>query len=197
MEYTAWVTISCTHCNKPSVAEISFKHDLVYSYKELTELLSDTCYKVINADVIRLLPDPPKPYSHIAIPEKIGTAFNMLQRDLINPLNQSPPLIIAGCRMVLDVVIKDKGGVGKNLKEQIDSLAMAGIVAGVLKDWAHQLRSEGNKAVHELEGSKEEADDLVKFVRFLLQYLYELPYEVDSSRYGEEYAKNKWGIKSE
>jgi hypothetical protein len=196
-KYTARVMVSCITFKHPSVAMIEFNYKHLYDDKQVKQLLDNSHFDSIKAKLIQLWPEPPKPYCHISVPEKVRAAFATLQRTYRNPLNEAPSIIIGGCRLVLDVVIQDKGGVGHDLKTQIDSLADKGIVAGVLRDWAHQLRYVGNKAVHELEGTKEEADDLVKFLGFLLMYLYELPYEIDRARLGEEAANEKWEIKTE
>jgi hypothetical protein len=190
----SYVMATCLSCTYPVVATIrttikvnsedfnniqiekKFKNAVVSYYIEHSN------YYPIIASAINVWPEVPEPYCHDSFPPVVKKAFVDLQRMFYEVKLETPALVISGCRSVLDVAIKDLGGKGANLKSQIDDLAGKGLVTGVLRDWAHQLRSEGNEAVHELKGTKEEAAELVKFVKFFLQYVYELPYEINRAK---------------
>ena len=40
-----------------------------------------------------------------------------------------------------------------------------GIITETIKDWAHIIRDNGNDAVHELNGKREDAEDLLNFTK--------------------------------
>jgi hypothetical protein len=179
--YTIFAMASCITCNKPCVAELSFPHEEVRDLN--AALIKTTPITNINATLINLWPSPPKYYTHPSIPEKVRHAFRVLQRDLHQPKeDQSPPLIIAGCRMVLDVALTALHADGDSIAEKIKNLAKRNIVTGPLSNWADHLRSEGNDAVHKLIGTLEDAEELVSFTKFFLQYSFELPYEIKKAK---------------
>jgi hypothetical protein len=68
------------------------------------------------------------------------------------------------------------------LKQKLTDLRNKGLLTGVLHEWADMIRFEANAAIHELTGSKEDANEMVRFIRFYLQYVYELPYEIAKVR---------------
>lgn len=89
-------------------------------------------------------------------------------------------------RAALQAITRDKGAVGRNLKEEIDDLASKGILSPTIKDWSHEVRELGNAGAHpeenETSATAEDAEDIVKFLDFLLEYLYDLPKEISDYR---------------
>ena len=58
-----------------------------------------------------------------------------------------------------------------------------------LADWAHQIRLDGNNAVHEEQPfSRKEAERLKTFTELVLQYLFTLPGMLQEARKGEDSA---------
>ena len=57
-----------------------------------------------------------------------------------------------------------------------------GIITETIKDWAHIIRDNGNDAVHELNGKREDAEDLLNFTKIFLQYAFELPAVIKAMR---------------
>jgi hypothetical protein len=55
-----------------------------------------------------------------------------------------------------------------------------------MNDWAHQLRELGNEAAHPGASTDkpdpQDVRDVLKFLDFLLQYLYTLPHEIEQYR---------------
>ena len=81
-----------------------------------------------------------------------------------------------GVRAVLETVVKDQKASGKNLAEQIDSLAKAGMLTHSDADTLHQIRALGNKAAHEVVAhSTEELRLALDVIGNLLQAVYVLP----------------------
>jgi Domain of unknown function (DUF4145) len=88
-------------------------------------------------------------------------------------------------RKVIDVSTKllDKTSANKKLANRIDDLAEKGKITLDLKDWAHEVRLDGNEAAHEDEPfSKDQAESLSTFVEAYLKYIYTFPALVQKNR---------------
>lgn len=89
-------------------------------------------------------------------------------------------------RSALQVITRDKGATGNTLYEEIESLATSGVLSPTIKDWSHEVRELGNPVAHanpdDDETSAEDAEDIVKFLDFLLKYLYDLPKQINDYR---------------
>jgi len=65
------------------------------------------------------------------------------------------------------------------IEKRIDKMAAEHRITPELQSWAHELRLDGNEAVHgEDEATKEITDQMHEFCKFLLIYLYTLPVQV-------------------
>ncbi len=89
-------------------------------------------------------------------------------------------------RSAMQIALRDKKAIGKNLKEEIEDLAIKGILPPLMKDWANELRELGNDSAHpkpdQKPTDKEDAKDVVSFLNFLLEYLYSLPKQIEDYR---------------
>ncbi|WP_081284695.1 DUF4145 domain-containing protein [Chromobacterium subtsugae] len=72
------------------------------------------------------------------------------------------------------------------LEKRIDKLASENKITPALQEWAHQLRLDGNEAIHG-DGEADEAlcDQMHELTRFLLTYLYTMPKQVELARQQE------------
>ena len=69
------------------------------------------------------------------------------------------------------------------IEKRIDKMATEHRITPELQAWAHELRLDGNEAVHgEEEATKEIADQMHEFCKFLLIYLYTLPAQVSRAQ---------------
>lgn len=69
------------------------------------------------------------------------------------------------------------------LEKRIDRLAAEHRITPDLKTWAHELRLDGNEAVHGDEDATQEiTDQMHHLTYFLLTYLYTLPKQVEEAR---------------
>lgn len=89
-------------------------------------------------------------------------------------------------RSALQGALRDQGAVGKNLKQEIDDLAAKGLLPPIMKQWSDNLKDLGNESAHPQPGQPaakpEEVRDVVRFLDFLLRYLYTLPHEIKEYR---------------
>ena len=76
------------------------------------------------------------------------------------------------------ILARNNGAKGKNLFQEIDDLAAKGVLPPIIKEWASNVRELGNDAAHPTPGeegpSPADARDIVRFLDFLLEYLYSL-----------------------
>ena len=89
-------------------------------------------------------------------------------------------------RSAVQAALRAHDAQGRNLKEEIDDLAERGLLPPHMKDWAHELRELGNESAHPIaEGNKPsrgDVQDIIEFLDFLFQYLYNLPHEIQQYR---------------
>jgi len=82
-------------------------------------------------------------------------------------------------RSALQAALRDHGAKGRNLKEEIKNLAAQGVLPPLIREWSEAVRLLGADAAHPDADDRgaDEADtrDVVAFLDYLLQYLYELP----------------------
>jgi hypothetical protein len=89
-------------------------------------------------------------------------------------------------RSSMQGALREQGANGKNLRQEIDDLASRGILPPHMKEWAHELRAIGNESAHplphETKAEAEDVRDVIEFLDFLLQYLYDLPQQIKAYR---------------
>jgi len=116
-------------------------------------------------------------------PEAIGQYWLQAKRN-IRDENWDAAAVMA--RSALQLALRDNKAKGKNLKQEIDDLAVIGVLPPIMKEWSNTIRELGNYSAHP-EPSKEltnpqDARDIVSFLDFLLEYLYSLPYQIQKYR---------------
>lgn len=89
-------------------------------------------------------------------------------------------------RSAMQVSLRDKGATGANLKQEIDDLANKGVLPPIMKEWANTLRELGNDSAHpqphQTPTAARDAQDIVRYLDFLLEYLYDLPKQIEEYR---------------
>lgn len=89
-------------------------------------------------------------------------------------------------RSAVQFALREKGAVKGNLKSEIEDLASESILQPIMKDWSHEVRELGNDSAHpDLQApptDPQDARDVVQFLDFLLNYLYDLPKHIEDYR---------------
>jgi Domain of unknown function (DUF4145) len=89
-------------------------------------------------------------------------------------------------RSAMQLALRDKGAQGANLKKEIEHLANEGLLPPLMKEWADVLRVLGNDSAHptpeQAATSSRDAQDAMKYLDFLLEYLYDLPDQIAKYR---------------
>ncbi|MBI5265903.1 MAG: DUF4145 domain-containing protein [candidate division Zixibacteria bacterium] len=85
-------------------------------------------------------------------------------------------------RSSLQAALRNQGASGANLKQEIDGLAEKGILPPIMKEWSHEVRELGNDTTHPAQDQAptdpQDAKDLVRFLDFLFECLYDLPHQI-------------------
>lgn len=162
----------CPQCKKPVVAmALCGRNEM----SQITASLGDMnriCTP--HLEKVEIYPNPVEYYSHTSIPEELRESVLAIQkmRDDSYPSH----IIIATCRTILENAVTALGETsGEVLFKKIDNLRKNGRITQDLADWAHIIRNDGNKAVHSMSGTNEEANEMVEFTLIFLQYVFELP----------------------
>jgi hypothetical protein len=86
----------------------------------------------------------------------------------------------------VQMTMRDKGAVGKDLYNEIEDLATKGDLPPLMKDWSHEVRVLGNDSAHPKPNAPpatpEDARDVVQFLDSLLLYLYDFPKKISDYR---------------
>ncbi|MEX2515934.1 MAG: DUF4145 domain-containing protein [Gammaproteobacteria bacterium] len=116
-------------------------------------------------------------------PEAVGRYWLQAKRNLRDQ-NWDAAALMA--RSALQVAFRENGAQGRTLKEETDDLAQKGILPPIMREWSDHVRELGNDAAHPAPAQEatapQDARDIVRFLDFLLRYLYTLPYEIQQYR---------------
>ncbi len=116
-------------------------------------------------------------------PEPVGRYWLQAQRNL-NDENWDAAAVMA--RSALQSALREHKAEGRTLKKEINDLASKGILPPLMKDWSDNVRELGNDTAHPTPTaaatSPQDARDVVRFLGFLLDYLYNLPHKIEEYR---------------
>ena len=120
-------------------------------------------------------------------PEAVGRYWLQAKRN-IRDENWDAAAVMA--RSALQIALRDHNAEGRNLKQEIDSLAEKGILPPIMKEWSDHVRELGNESAHPNPNQgpthPQDARDIVRFLDFLLEYLYTLPHRIQQYREREK-----------
>lgn len=159
----------CTNCRGFvhalwSASESSFADNGIYGYKILPWLIG-------KAQPSENWPDTVQ-------------RFWTQAKDSLSGENWDAAAIMA--RSALQAAVCDKRGTGKNLRGEIEDLAANGILPPLMRDWSHEVRELANDSAHPSPNAPptepEDAKDILRFLDFLLLYLYDLPKDISNYR---------------
>jgi hypothetical protein len=89
-------------------------------------------------------------------------------------------------RSAIQLVARKAGGKGSNLKQEIDDLAAKSLILPIMQEWAHEVRVLANEGTHPqpqtVGTSEKDAKDVVEYLSFLMQVMYNLPLQIKEYR---------------
>jgi hypothetical protein len=114
---------------------------------------------------------------HESVPPPVRSAFDEACKCLAS---DCPRASAAMARCALEGIVVDQGETKGLLVQRLKNLADKGILQPTLAAWSKEVRLLGNDAVHDLTVpvAKEDAQQLVDFIRELAKYLYVMPHEL-------------------
>lgn len=132
----------------------------------------------------RVLPWPLKYEKHPEHwPSTVGRYWLQAKRNIVDE-NWDAAAVMA--RSALQLALRDNHAHGNNLKQEIDDLAAKGVLPPIMKEWSDQVRELGNDSAHPAPSQDptkpHDAIDIVRFLDFLLEYLYSLPHQIKQYR---------------
>ncbi len=132
----------------------------------------------------RVLPWPLKHDKHPEHwPASVGRYWLQAKRSL-SAENWDATVVMA--RSAMQVALREKGAQGANLKQEIDDLGKKGLLPPLMKEWSDTLRELGNESAHPAPSQNatdpRDAKDIVRYLDFLLEYLYDLPKQIAEYR---------------
>lgn len=116
-------------------------------------------------------------------PEDVGRFYIQAKR-AAGDKNWDSAAVMA--RSALQLALRHKEAKGKDLFHEIDDLAMKGDLPPLMKEWSHEVRMLARDPAHPAPGqpatTPREVADVLRFLEFLLRYLFTLPHEIAEFR---------------
>ena len=172
-------TGSCNGCNQPIVAKLKNRKTSTWKSNEIRGDLLNTPDALRTLDV---WPAPIKVSAPPAVPDKVGRnyveAAEARRRGSWNAA-------CATYRRTMELALKSFAPDVEawKLEKRIDKLAAEHRITADMQAWAHELRLDGNEALHgDEDATKEMTDQMHHLTHFLLTYLYTLPQQISEVR---------------
>lgn len=116
-------------------------------------------------------------------PSTVGRFWLQAHRNLKDE-NWDAAAVMA--RSALQAALRDQKATGPTLKAEIEDLAAKGLLPPIIREWSHHVRELGNESAHpkpdQAATERSDARDIVQFLDFLLEYLYDLPQRIKEYR---------------
>lgn len=193
IDETTWhCFLVCSHCNKPTVFRLARRHDANYTLRsilnECNELKQIKNINLLDGFVLIGKIIPPNDSLRACpnhVPEKIKIAFDEASICYSNACYIACASML---RLCLDITTKellqefitsntDENQKPKNaemdkLYNRINFLIDKFLIPSDLRDFAHQIRLDGNDAAHDGSTAQVEAEDLMDFSILLLERIF-------------------------
>ena len=176
---TKWVLLKCPVCGDAV---------LYKEYKDASSCYYDNEKKVELVD--KSIEYPVVSLKFKATPEKIKKAYEAA----VKTINIDCSISLLSFRRVLELIAKDKGAIGHDLKSKIDNLSQNNILPPTLKDCSGLIRDLGNVGAH---GDttcyifSQDVKTVQKFIESIIEYVYECPARIANLTKKVECGKNK------
>jgi hypothetical protein len=168
----------CSACVKGVIFQIRFtKHSASYDFsKAFGDLQSNGMYLIVSwpNNIVDNIPED--------VPENVESLYRQARLCFRQQAWDAAGMTL---RKALDVSTKglDPSLSGKSLAARIDALHKNGSLTSEIRDWAHEIRLDGNEAAHEEDPTTpEQVASLIEFSNAYLRYVYTLPALVKRNR---------------
>jgi hypothetical protein len=134
-----------------------------------------------SVSVTSYYPTPATAEQNPLWPESLRRIFADAQ-DMLSE-GKSPAIILATARSVLELALKELDSDPKpTLYQRIERLHQTGVITSPVKDWAHDIRLEGNAGTHSGKGDEAAAAEYVDFLKLFLDMTFVLPERIKEKR---------------
>lgn len=172
----------CPFCNVHS----TFTHQVSYSFYSIR-----TCDRCGNPVYFIKMGDELKDY----YPKRTPQTDKSVSTEIADDYKESVKCFDVGAlkasvvmsRRVIQSSALERGIKKGKLRDQIDELHAKKLIPDSVKEWAHEIRLTGNIGAHPDEDllqdvTKDDAEELIRFVEEYLNYVYVMPARVKAQR---------------
>ena len=165
--YSKYHMYECPVCRKVSLMELYWDMTQTeYHDGEIEEYTVDEILYPINT------------YQEKNLPKQVKEAFEAA----LKTKNIDNAVCLIALRRTLEIILKEKGAEGSNLWNKIEDLSKKGILPQELKHASTITKTYGNMGAHDSQITiqKFELEQIVDFVKYVMEYLYILPGKLKS-----------------
>ncbi len=154
-----WALFQCPVCKNPTlISEYIAANGHPINF-------SETAYEFPKANV------------HFdGVPENIKTAFD----SAVKTKGIDRAICILSLRRTLEMICKEKGASGKDLKDKIADLIEKKLLPEMMANACRIVRQSGNDAAHadDIIFSEREVEEIIEYVSTVINYLYSMPVRI-------------------
>jgi|TARA_R110001606_G_scaffold323079_1_gene469910 hypothetical protein len=122
-------------------------------------------------------------------PDDVGRYWQQSRKAIQTESWDGAAMLIRSC---LQLSLRHADAQGKTLRDEIEDLVKKGTLPPLMKEWSTEVRLLGNESTHPTPGAEEtssaDVKTAMKFLEFLLRYLFSLPAEIDEFRTNKQKA---------
>ena len=90
--------------------------------------------------------------------------------------------VLACRKLLMNIAVEQGAEENKKFIEYVDFLSERGFIPPNGRHWVDHIRKRGNEATHEISlMTKQDAEELIKFIEKLLKFIYEFPNAIPTS----------------
>lgn len=158
IETTTWFIYQCPVCGNPILISKTLPNNMPEQYGKF----------------MYQFPSPNIDYT--GVPENIKTAFE----SAVRTKSIDPAICILSLRRTLEMICKDKGAEGQDLKSKIQDLIDKKVLPEMMNDACWIVRQSGNDAAHadDVRFTPFEVQEIIRYVTIVIEYLYSIPIKV-------------------
>ena len=176
------VSATCGGCNMPITAMFNSSENLTMLGYKTASYPGNLMAAGHRIRPYQIFPASAPDDTPADIPEPVGRAFIQASASL---KSQHFDAACSMYRKAMELALKKFSPDidAWKIEKRIDRLAKENRITPELQGWAHELRLDGNNAVHsDTEATEEMATQMHELCKFLLIYLYTLPAQVQAAK---------------
>lgn len=159
ISYKRWIFFQCPVCKNPTI---------------ISEYTSADGRSVNSHETVYEFPITTVHFD--GVPENIKTAFD----SAIKTKGIDRAICILSLRRTLEMICKEKGASGQDLKDKISDLIDKKRLPEMMADACWIIRQSGNDAAHadDIVFTEREVEEIIEYVSTVINYLYSMPVRI-------------------